>query len=302
MVTLNIRRNSNLTLFKALDTFSARMDWRLGSMIVPVTALTTYFEWLGDLPAVKEWVGMRVLEGLKKHNFNITAKKWENTLEIKTDDLKDNGDVIRPRVEMMAFGAAKHPNKLFYDMLIAGTSGLGFDGTAFFGASHPIDFSASVNSNLISGAGVDTLAHLTTDWNKVKVAFASLTDRSGNPIFDDMGGIHVFHSPYYTDVFEQLFNSAANTAGVVNPYYKQAVPHAAPWLGVASSDNDWYALKLDMPIKPMIFAELEALNTNPPESGWNENDVFMKGIVYFGAMARYNMAYGFWQLAQKVVN
>jgi phage major head subunit gpT-like protein len=303
IVDLNTRKAANTTLFQSLDKYLKAQLWKLACQVLPVSDATTYFEWLGDLPAVKEWKDQRQLEGIKKHNFSIVSKLWENTISMKYGDLKKNSQMIMSRVDSMAYNMAKHPSKLFFDLLTAGTTGLGFDGVAFFSASHPIDDKpGSVNSNLITGAGVDTLAHLTTDWAKARAGFLSLVDRAGDPIFDELGEVHVFHSPYYQDVFDQLFNNAANTSGIVNPYFKQAVTHPAPWLGVASTSTDWFALKLDMPLKPFIFAELEAINTNAPRAGWDESDVFKKNLIHFGAVGEYNIGYGFWQLAQMVNN
>jgi phage major head subunit gpT-like protein len=302
IVNLDIRRAANTELFKAIDTMSAPQPWRQCCQVIPGSRGKNYFEWLGDLPAVKPWLDERRIEGLKKQLYNITTVSYENTVGIMIDDLKAYPGIITPRVQSMASAFAKHPNSLFFTLLAAGLSGLCFDGVAFFSASHPVDESSVVNSNLVSGAGVDTLAHLTTDWSKVKQAFSAMVNRDGSPVHDELGSLHVYHSPYYQDVFDQLFNAAANTAGIVNPYFKQAVTHSAPWLGTSSTSTDWYVLKLDMPVKPFIFVEAEPINTDPPKAGWDESQAFSKKMVSFGACGEYGVGYGFPQLAVAVNN
>lgn len=41
------------------------------------------YAWLGMVPALREWIGARVVNGLKAHGFTIANKKFESTVGVR---------------------------------------------------------------------------------------------------------------------------------------------------------------------------------------------------------------------------
>lgn len=292
VIGTNLRKKSNTTLFKSMQGFANKQQWKDQTTIVKTKEATTHFEWLGDLAGVKEWKDKRQIEALTKHSHSITAKSWEDTIGIDKNDLADNGEVITPRIKAMGYKLMQHLNKRFWTVLVAGTSGLGYDGVAFFSDSHPIDDSTSTNDNLMTGAGI-TEANIIADWLQVKKGFLGFNDREGDPLLDDLGSITIYHSSDTMAIMDTVFNKQHLASGETNVNYQAAKTVTVPYL----SGNDWYAFKTDLPMKAMLLAERKAWKTE-----WDTTREFDTKKIYYGADARYDFGYGYWQLCIMVNN
>lgn len=292
IVNTNIRRAANTTLMKSLDTFAKDAPWRATSMIVPSDSMSKIFEWLGELAGVKEFTDVRHIESVKKHTHTVNAKKWENTIGIDVDDLKDNGKAIMPRVRNMAFTLAKHPTNRFFSKLVSAISDLCYDGQAFFDTAHPIDVTGGTQSNLLTGAGM-SVAHIKTDWGKVRKGFLALIDRAGDPIFSDEGTYVIWAGLDNIAFFDEVFLTDTLSGGGKNPYFKKAIPRYTSYL----TGNDWYCIRTDLPVKPFMLLEVEGYKLE-----WDTTDKFMRDKVYYGAKGRYDINNAYWQLAMMVNN
>ena len=123
-------------------------------LTLDVTSMTRTEEygWLGQVPGLREWVGERVVRGIKEHGYSIRNKKFESTIEVIRDDIEDDHyGVYSPLFTELGRSAAAHPCEMAFAHLKSGFSTLCYDGQYFFDTDHPVD-GASV-SNTGGGNG-----------------------------------------------------------------------------------------------------------------------------------------------------
>jgi phage major head subunit gpT-like protein len=106
---------------------------------VPSTTRSNEYGWLGDLPRMREWLGDRVVHGIKSHGYSIRNKPFELTVGVDRDDIEDdNLGIYTPLMSGLGQSAASHPDELVYGLLAAGASTLCYDGQNFFDTDHPV--------------------------------------------------------------------------------------------------------------------------------------------------------------------
>jgi len=123
---------------------------------VPSSGPSENYGWLGQWPQLREWVGDRLLKDISAHKYSIDNKKFEGSVGVKADDIKDDRlGVYKPMFEEMGRAAKTHPDELVFNLLNAGTSQLCYDGQNFFDTDHPviINGAAETVSNFQAGAG-----------------------------------------------------------------------------------------------------------------------------------------------------
>jgi phage major head subunit gpT-like protein len=94
---------------------------------------------------------------LVAHDFAITNLLFESSLAVPRVDFEDDSyGVMAPLFAEMGKVAAEHPDKLIFDLLANGFTGLCYDGQPFFDADHPVgdeaDGGAVSVSNTQAGA------------------------------------------------------------------------------------------------------------------------------------------------------
>lgn len=119
---------------------------------VPSTARTEKYTWLGAWPKIREWIGERVVRELSGHDYSITNKRFEGTVEVDGDDMRDDQiGIYGPMFEEQGRATAAFPDELVFAMLAAGFATKCYDGQYFFDSDHPVK-DGSV-SNKQDGAG-----------------------------------------------------------------------------------------------------------------------------------------------------
>ena len=124
-------------------------------VMLDVTSMTRTEEygWLGQFPGLKEWVGERVLRGIREHAYTIRNKKFETTVEVARDNIEDDHyGVYGPLFAEMGRAAGAHPCELVWGQLKNGFTGLCYDGQYFFDSDH-VGADGSSISNTGGGAG-----------------------------------------------------------------------------------------------------------------------------------------------------
>ena len=124
-------------------------------VMLDVTSMTRTEEygWLGQFPGLREWLGERVLRGIREHSYSIRNKKFEATVEVSRDDIEDDHyGVYGPLFGEMGRSAGAHPCEMVWSQLKSGFAGLCYDGQYFFDTDHPGADGSSV-SNTGGGAG-----------------------------------------------------------------------------------------------------------------------------------------------------
>lgn len=131
----------------------APADHEVVMLDVTSRTATEEYGWLGQFPGLKEWVGERVLRGIKEHGYTIRNKKYEATVEVLRDSIEDDHyGVYSPLFGEMGRAAAAHPCEMVFAQLKGGFATTCYDGQYFFDSDHPGADGTSV-SNTGGGAG-----------------------------------------------------------------------------------------------------------------------------------------------------
>jgi len=116
------------------------------AMTVPSNARSNTYAWIDNLPMLREWLGERVVRDLAAHGYEIVNKNYEGTVSVDRNDIEDDQiGAYRPIIEMLAYNAAMHPDKLIFDLLASGFTSTCFDGQYFFDTDHPVAGSSVSN-------------------------------------------------------------------------------------------------------------------------------------------------------------
>lgn len=119
---------------------------------VPSSTAAENYNWLGDIPEMREWIGDRQIKNLSAFGYSLRNKPFEVTIGVDRDTLEDDTyGIVRPRFEMMGNSAGLHGDRLLFDLIQAGTATACYDGQYFFDTDHPVG--AGTVSNTAGGGG-----------------------------------------------------------------------------------------------------------------------------------------------------
>lgn len=123
----------------AYEAMRAQSFYGRVAMTVPSTTKSNTYDWLGDFPTLREWVGDRVVKDMRELAYQIQNKTFEATVGIQRTDIEDdNLGTYAPRVRRMGQSAAEHPDLMIAALLAGGESALCYDGQNFFDVDHPV--------------------------------------------------------------------------------------------------------------------------------------------------------------------
>lgn len=268
--------------------------------LMDVAALTTQvnsnsrsedYAWLGDVPQVREWIGDKQIGSLKDYDYAIKNKDWYAGFAIDRDELDDEQiSAIMPRVDSLAMAMSEHQMELVSDLIINGTTGIAYDGTAFFANR------TAPNDNLLAGTGV-TLAQVKADIQTARAAMMKFTSDTGKVMGLMMDTI------YCPPELEATILEAVETSNIISTGTGAQINPISRWIKRVivspelSDVNDWYGFSSSMPLKPFI-SQMRKM----PETVIDDTQVKKNRKIDFSAERRGNAGYGFYQMAVKVVN
>jgi phage major head subunit gpT-like protein len=136
---------------QAFDGAPSQCD--LVAMRVPSSGKEQGYPWLGGFPMMREWIGDRVIKDLSLFDYTIKNKKFESTVSVKGDDIRDDQiGVYTPMFQGLAQAAKEHPDILVFGLLKLAFSSLCYDGQYFCDTDHPWGDTVVSNSGGGSGA------------------------------------------------------------------------------------------------------------------------------------------------------
>lgn len=125
--------------------------------IVPSTAKSETYGWLGKIPSVREWLGARVVQALSEASYSIKNRTFELTVGVDREDIEDDVlGIYTPIFQSFGESVAAWPDQLIWPLLTAGFATNCYDGQYFFDTDHPVlaaDGSVSQVANTDGGAG-----------------------------------------------------------------------------------------------------------------------------------------------------
>lgn len=121
----------------------SEVTWSRVAMRVPSTTKSNTYPRLDAVPAMREWLGDRVINRLGTSGFQVVNRKFENTVAIPRDDIEDDQyGIYSPLMADMGQASAELPDELVWPQLASGFDTVGHDGQFFFDTDHPV-----VNAN-----------------------------------------------------------------------------------------------------------------------------------------------------------
>lgn len=263
------------------------------AMVINSLAAYEKMGWLGAMPAVQEWLGELSIGQLEDYDYTIRNKDWSASVLLNENDLDDDQTGVLDKLgAYLVSRIMAHPEKLMVSLLTGGTSGLAYDGVAFFSDAT----GARVIDNLLGGNGT-TVANLETDLNAALVQMAKFVDDKGE-VLNLKGDLIVCPKALETN-FLKLVNSIASptaSGGVdtFNPYQGRFTVIGDARLD-ATDANDWYLLATSEIVKPFIFSMRQ--DAAPHLEKKNLTKTWVAYADYRG-----NAGYGLPHLAVKTVN
>ncbi len=265
------------------------------------------YKWLTQSPVMREWVSGRQAKAFTTNGITIANKAFEATIQIELKDLqRDKTDQIRMRMAELVGRTNTHWASLISTLLLNGTTGLAYDGQAYFSASH-VEGKSGTMSNLLTSSDVSSLnvatataptpAELASALMDVIVYMFRYKDDQGEPRNEDAVAFQVqcpisLSAAMTTAVTKELLN--AGTGTVQNPlsggrFKIDVVPNARlTWT------DKFCVLRADAAAKPLIRqTEKEVTLKMKAETSDFEfdNDAWQIGVD-----ARRNVGYGmYWQ-------
>lgn len=153
-------------------------------------------DFLGMVPALREWVGARSAKKPLEYKYQVTLKKFESTVELPLDWINnDKTGLVQSQMSMLA----QRYNPQWYGkrvaaLLNAGESGLGFDGKAFFADDHTWGDSGTIDNKLTYAAATGTTPTANEAASAIVAAVSAMQgfkDDRGEPINESMSAITI---------------------------------------------------------------------------------------------------------------
>lgn len=269
------------------------------AMETPSLGKIEQYNWLGAAPLFTEWTADRPIAKPRNNNYQIVNKKWANGLEVDEDDFEDDTlGQYGALIGSLADSAFYHRISLSMDFLVNGFAttkyGAGYDGVAFFGATHKQGSGSGAAQNNKITKKLTTAGALDDAYN----AMLSIQDENGTPMY--IYPSHIICGPKYFGTAKALLGQFL-ASGATNPYYNIAELIISPTLVGANADK-WFLACLTKPLKPLIFQMRRPVTfryvgqgSGGAVDGETDSLTFNTGKHLFGADARYNVGYGLWE-------
>lgn len=167
--TLDAIKKNFVSLYDA-SFGAAKPLWNNVAMHVPSTTASNVYGWLGASTRIREWVGDRVIQNLKSHDFEIKNKDWEDTISVERNAILDDSlGVYTPMISQLGQDAANFPDELVFGLLAAAFTTTCYDGQYLVDTDHPVlDENGNVTSVSNHGGGSGAAWFLIDDTKMVK--------------------------------------------------------------------------------------------------------------------------------------
>ncbi|HDI6128473.1 TPA: Mu-like prophage major head subunit gpT family protein, partial [Escherichia coli] len=242
-------------------------------------------------PKMREWVGDKNVKSLEAFNYTIRNKDWEATVEVDRNDIEDDqimGYALQARDAGQS--AAELPADIVASLINNGFTSPCYDGQMFFDTDHLVA-GKSVSNKGTKKLKVGSLAEAKASYGAARTAMRSLKDDEGASLRIRPNLLVV--PPALEDDANYLMTAEKFPDGTPNPYRNTAEVLVMPEL---TSDSAWFLFDTSRSVKPLIFQQRKK-PVFVEQTDYNSDNVFMRKKFRFGAEARCNGGYGFWQMA-----
>lgn len=276
------------------------------SMLFQSDQSSETYAWLGQSPAMREWIGGRNAKGFRENGITVTNKKFEATLEIPLDWMRrDKTGQIQIRIDEMAQRANAHWAKLMTALIEAGeadTLGTCYDGQFFFDTDHSEGDSGSQSNDIsvdIATTTAPTAAEMETAILTATQKIMSFKDDQGEPMNEAARRFLVMvptpfmaasaaalNNPIITTGSTSFTNTLVNLGGFS---YQLAINPRLSWT------TKFALFRADGGASSFIRQEEEPLQISALAE--NSEEEFKNDRHLYGIKAMRNVGYGYWQKA-----
>lgn len=301
-----------------IGEFYRRLEQDLGASWIPSVSMyfgsdqdSETYKWLGQTPAMREWVGGRNAKGFTENGITIENKHYEATLEVLVREARrDKTGQVMVRVRELAQRANAHWAKLLSTLILNGPSTVCYDGQFFFDTDHS-EGSSGTQSNDIS---VDISALATTNHGSVTAPsvgemreailqgarqITSFVDDQGEPMNENASEFLVMVPNSLMHVAAaavQLPMVDSGEANIIPAYDGMRFRVASNVRLDAGGWTDEFAVfRTDGSVAPFIRQEEQGIRMSAKAEGSEyefDNDAWQFGIDTWR-----NVGYGYWQKA-----
>jgi len=292
-----VNKASIAAVFQGLKaTFNAAFDaapsvWQQTAMKVTSTTSQETYAWLSRFPKMREWIGDKVVNSLEAFGYTIRNKDWEATVSVARKDIEDdNLGIYGPLAQEAGYSAKQLPDEIVADLKNNAFSNLCYDGQYFYDTDHPVG-SSTVSNTGTAALSAATVALAKASYGAARTAIMSFTDDEGRPLGLIPDTLEV--PPALETTARMLCEMDKLEDDSPNPYKGTAKVVVNPWL---TSTTAWFLHVTSRAVKPFVYQERKA-PVFVQQITADADDVFTRGEYKFGAEARANGGYAFWQLS-----
>lgn len=119
------------------------------SMLFTSNQESETYKWLGQTPAMREWVGGRNAKGFRENGLTIINKHYEATLDVLVREMRrDKTGQVMARIRELAQRTNSHWASLLSTLILAAPSTVCYDGQYFFDTDHSEGDSGTQDNDL----------------------------------------------------------------------------------------------------------------------------------------------------------
>lgn len=271
--------------------------WDKIAMRITSTSSQNEYKWLDQWPAMRKWVGEKVIKALSAHSYTIVNDDWEATVEVDRNDIEDdNLGLYGTQARASGESARDLPDQIVFDLVNEGFTSKCYDGQNYFDTDHPVvnpatGDPASVSNKLTVALSAATQAAAIASLGAAITMMREFKDDEGRPL--DVNPNILLVPPALEIIATLLMTTDRLEDGKPNPYKGRFTVVSS---GRLTSPTAWFLLDTKRPIRPFIFQERKK-PVFVEQTDMSADDVFNRKKYKFGAEARAAGGYGFWQLA-----
>lgn len=292
-----VNKNTVKNIFVSLKaTFQkaftqAPSDWTKVAMLVTSNSQANDYGWLSRFPKMREWIGDKAVKSLAAFGYTIKNKDWEATIEVDRNDIEDD-QLLGYAQQAQAAGqsAAELPADIVFGLVSEGFVNPCYDGQPFFDTDHSVA-GVSVSNKGTKKLSAASLAAAKASYGVARTGMRKLKDDEGASL-KILPNLLVV-PPALEDEANYLMTADRFPDNTPNPYKGTAEVLVVAEL---TSDDAWFLFDTSKVMKPLIYQERKKPEF-VEQTDYNNDNVFMRKKFLFGAEARANGGYGFWQMA-----
>lgn len=290
-----LARNIKTSFQKVFESKTG--NWQDTTMKIPSTGSENDYKWLTGFPAMRRWIGDKVINALKANQYVVANDDFEATIKVDRNDIEDgNLSGYSVQAEM----AGESAGELYDDLDAEAKNGAFinkcFDKQYFYDTDHPVEDengnTVSVSNKLTAPLSNANLAAAQASFGAARQMLLDMK-RDGGKKLGINGGDTLECGSALEITAKALMNDEKLADGTPNPYRGLAKVKLNSRL---DSTTQWMLHDTSRKVKPFIIQERKK-PVFVSQTDMNADGVFMRKEYLYGAEARAASAYGFWQLS-----